>query len=236
MANTETFTFEYMHNILSSSQWFCSLPDRLATTLIEQSKIKTLNDQQCLHQKHDLADGFHCVLSGRIRISNYSLEGKELVLTWMQPGNWFGEISLFDGLPRTHDAHAEGVTTLLKLSKSSFDEILKKNSQWYPYFMNLLCQRLRTTFMLIDETGCLSLKGQLCKRLLLMQQGLELQNNPQQNYELVVSQDTLAQLINSTRQTVNRILQELQANQVIKLKYGKLVILNTKQLEKLSQM
>jgi CRP-like cAMP-binding protein len=143
---------------------------------------------------------------------------------------------LFDGLPRTHDAHAEGITTVLKLPKNNFDEMLQENSAWYPYFMALLCQRLRATFMLIDETGCLSLKGQLCKRLLLMQQGLELQNSPQQNYELIVSQDMLAQLINSTRQTVNRILQALQADKVIQLKYGKLVILNTAKLEVLSQI
>ena len=60
-----------------------------------------------LHQKNDLADGFYCVLTGRIRVSNFTVEGKELVLTWIQPGNWFGEISLIDGLPRTHDGHAE---------------------------------------------------------------------------------------------------------------------------------
>ena len=42
--------------------------------------------------------------------------------------------------------------------------------------MRLLCQRVRATFSLIDETGCLSLKGQLCKRLSLLQQGLEEQH------------------------------------------------------------
>jgi CRP-like cAMP-binding protein len=221
--------------ILKQNPWFASLPDDLANELQQKCKIKHLNDKQILHQKNDLADGFYCVLTGLIRASNFTLEGKELVLTWIQPGNWFGEISLIDGQPRTHDAHAEGATTLLMCPKAVFDFLLGEHNQWQIHIMRLLCQRVRATFDLIDETGCLSLKGQLCKRLSLLHKGLEEQQQTMTD-ELSISQDALAQLIHSSRQTVNKILQSLQAEQVIKLRYGKIVILNRLALEKLSQI
>ena len=225
-----------IRQILSKNAWFASLPDSLADKLIERGKLKVLHHQQLLHQKNDCADGFHCVVSGRIRVSNFTVEGKELVLTWIQPGNWFGEISLIDGQPRTHDAHSENTTTLLKISKLTFEQLFIEHHGWSHHIMRLLCQRVRSTLSLIDETGCLSLKGQLCKRLSLMQQELGEQQKQSQSMELPISQDALAQLIHSSRQTVNKILQSLQADKVIALRYGKVVILNMLALEELSQI
>lgn len=223
-----------IRKILSQNAWFASLPESLANKVLEKGKIKVLNDQQILHQKNDSADGFYGVISGRIRVSNFTVEGKELVLTWIQPGNWFGEISLIDGQPRTHDAHAEDTTTLLKLPKSAFEQLFKEHHEWSQHIMRLLCQRVRATFSLIDETGCLSLKGQLCKRLSLMHQGLEEQQS--KSMEITISQDALAQLIHSSRQTVNKILQSLQTENVIALHYGKIIILNKVTLEALGQI
>lgn len=225
-----------IRKVLSQNAWFASLPESLADRLLEKGKYKVLYDQQILHQKNDSADGFHCVVSGKVRISNYTVEGKELVLTWIQPGNWFGEISLIDGQPRTHDAHAEGPTTILKVPNSAFEQLFTQHHDWSQHIMRLLCQRVRATFSLIDETGCLSLKGQLCKRLSLLQQGLEEQQQPSQSMQLRISQDALAQLIHSSRQTVNKILQGLQADNVIALRYGKIVILNKIALEELGQI
>jgi CRP-like cAMP-binding protein len=224
-----------IRQILTQNPWFASLSMPLRDKLLEKGKLKILHNQQILHQKNDQADGFYCVLNGRIRISNFTVEGKELVLTWIQPGNWFGEISLIDGQPRTHDGHAEEATTLLKVSKASFEQLFKDHHDWSQHIMRLLCQRVRATFSLIDETGCLSLKGQLCKRLSLLQQGLEEQHNSM-TAELAISQDALAQLIHSSRQTVNKILQGLQKENVISLKYGKIIILNQFALEQLSQI
>lgn len=223
-----------IRQILLQNQWFASLPIDLADELLTKAKLKTLHDQQNLHQKNDLADGFYCVVSGRIRVSNFTVEGKELVLTWIQAGNWFGEISLLDGQPRTHDAHSQGDTTLLKVSKADFEHLFIHHPQWSKFIMRLLCQKVRATFSLIDETGCLSLKGQLCKRLSLMYQGLEEQQS--KNKEITISQDALAQLIHSSRQTVNKILQNLQSENVISVRYGKIMILDRLALEAMTQI
>lgn len=224
-----------VRKILIQNAWFASLPISLADKLLEIGKLKILRTQQILHQKNDSADGFYCVVSGRIRVSNFTVEGKEMVLTWIQPGNWFGEISLIDNQPRTHDAHAEDTTTLLKVPKPAFEQLFREHQEWSKFIMRLLCQRVRATFSLIDETGCLSLKGQLCKRLSLMHQGIHEQRHTKA-IELVISQDALARLIHSSRQTVNKILQSLQVEKIIELRYGKIIILNRKVLEERGQM
>jgi CRP-like cAMP-binding protein len=69
-----------------------------------------------------------------------------------------------------------------------------------------------------------------------MQQGLQEQNKYTKSFEIKISQDALAQLIHSSRQTVNKILQDLQSDNVIALRYGKIVILNRSVLQELGQI
>ena len=221
--------------ILLKSQWFSDLPAPIVDQLVAICKPKKLHASELLHRKNDPAEGLYCVLSGRIRISNYSLQGKELILTWLQPGSWFGEISLFDGLPRTHDARAEEATELLKIPASAFSTLLAEQPLLYPHFMRLLCQRIRATFSLIEESGTLSLKGQLCKRLLLLGEGLEQQKGSDKPLVLSLSQESLALLLHTTRQTVNKLLQEVQREGAIKVHYGKITLLKHKTLLALSQ-
>lgn len=225
-----------IRQILLLNPWFNQLPDGVIDKLVEQCKVKTLKKSQILHARNDTADGFYCVLDGRIRVSNVNSEGKEMVLTWLSKGAWFGEISLFDGLPRTHDAHADQDTSLLMLPNSAFQKLLKEQPQLYPHFMRLLCQRIRATFSLIDETGGLSLKGQLAKRLLLLCNGLSQTNAAEKISRVKISQESLAQMINSSRQTVNKLLNELKRENIITSAYGKIEILDFSQLEKLSEI
>ncbi|MFT4937450.1 MAG: CRP/FNR family cyclic AMP-dependent transcriptional regulator [Paraglaciecola sp.] len=228
--------FNKVKPILLKSNWFSSLPDDVINQLVSLSKPKKLTPGQLLHRKNDPADGLYCVISGRIRVSNYTLEGKELVLTWLQPGSWFGEISLFDGLPRSHDAHAEEASELLKIPSTSFALLLAQQPNLYPHFMRLLCQRLRATFSLIDETGSLSLKGQLCKRLLLLADGLEQQAPKTGELRLSISQESLALLLHTSRQTINKLLQQLQRQKLLSVHYGRISILDKTKLAALSQI
>lgn len=231
---------EQIEMLFKRNEWFTQLPENVIHALVSMSKTKYLNKHQQLHAKGDDADGLYCVLDGKIRISNVNSHGKEMVLTWLEDGNWFGEISLFDGLPRTHDAFAESDTQLLMLPNPTFQSLLREQPTLYPHFMRLLCQRIRATFALIDETGGLSLTGQLAKRLLLLASGLigshPEKNNAEETPSIKVSQESLAQMINSSRQTVNKLLNELKQQKIIGNRYGCIEILDINALKKLSEI
>lgn len=227
---------ETIKPILTQNPWFKSLPESAIDLLVTLCKTKNLKKGQLLHAKNGPADGLYCVLSGRIRVSNVDSEGKEMVLTWLDAGNWFGEISLFDGLPRTHDAYADMNTQLLKLPVQEFQGLLTRHPELYPHFMVLLCQRIRATFSLIDESGSLGLEGQLAKRLLLLTGGLEHPVSHSSSREIRISQETLAQMINSSRQTVNKLLQQWRKDKVVSMGYGTVKLKNTDYLRRLCQM
>lgn len=217
--------------------WFQTLPESIIEELVALCKPKTLSKGQRLHAKNDPPDGLFCVTSGKIRISNVNHQGKEMVLTWLEQGSWFGEISLFDNLPRTHDAHAQCDTELVKLPTHSFHALLKHHPELYPHFMVLLCQKIRATFALIDETGGLSLQGQLAKRLILLSNNLGQSTvNTSLEVQVEISQESLAHMLNSSRQTVNKLLQSLQNQGVLRVEYGKITLLDQVSLRAMSEV
>lgn len=231
---------EHVIPTLLKSPWFAALSANLQQAIVEVATIKTLKSGQYLHRKGDEVDGLYCLLIGKLRISNLTLNGQELILTWLHAVSWFGEISMFDGLPRTHDAIAEQDCQLVKISNQHFTALLQQFPSYYPHFIQLLCQRVRNSFILIDEMASLSLKGQLCRRLLLLINGLEINTYTPNNeinisHKLAISQESLALMLHSSRQTVNKILHELQNAGVLTITYGQITVFNKRALIEISQ-
>ncbi|MBF7072338.1 Crp/Fnr family transcriptional regulator [Glaciecola sp. MH2013] len=219
---------------LMSNDWFSSLPIDVIDKLVSLCKLKTIDTGQYLIARNGPADGMYCLVEGKLRISNVNQQGKEMVLTWISPGTWFGEISLFDGLPRTHDSIAETQSTLLLLPAKSFHELLAEHPELYPHFMKQLCRRLRSVFSVLDEANGLSLKQQLMKRLLMLSDAWRFSDSQitsPQAIDIEVSQEALARLLNTSRQTINKLLQELQAEALISLGYRSITLLQPQALD-----
>jgi len=105
--------------------------------------VRRLGDGALLSTRGAPAAEWVGVASGAVRVSSVSLSGKQVTLTYVEPGTWFGDIALFDGMPRTHDAHAHGATTLLTVRKADFKDLLSQHVELYDALLRLNCRRLR---------------------------------------------------------------------------------------------
>ena len=104
---------------LENGQWFRLLPSALQEQLLREGRLLRLSAGQRLFSRGDPPCGLYAVLSGSMRVGAVSRQGKEALLTLVEAPYWFGEISLFDGLPRTHDAYAEGPCQLMQVPQSA---------------------------------------------------------------------------------------------------------------------
>ena len=217
-------------SLLQQSQWFLDLPADCKTAFLQCAKIKRYVDQEVIHTKDEIGNGLFYVCSGKIRISNFTPEGKEVVLTWLKRDQWFGEISIFDELPRTHQATADEESLLINIAHKDFRKMLPKYPQLYEHFMPIFCRRIRLLFELIEEARTLPVKFQLVKRLLHLS---NFDVGVADNDELIldVSQESLALMLNTTRQSVNRWLNELQSEGLITLSYNKIEIPSLQNLQ-----
>jgi CRP-like cAMP-binding protein len=206
------------------NDWFGDLPTEVTAQLRALSVIRHFRDGELLHAKGDPPDGLYSVISGRVRISTVGGDGKEILVGAFEPGSWWGEISLFDGLPRTHDAHAVGDTDILLLPQDRFHALLQSQPQLYPHFVKMLCSKLRLAFSHIEDVTLLPLPERLAKRLLLLADIYGEDTPAGRRIALHLPQEDLGQMLGASRQSVSKALKGFEAKGWIALEYGQVTI------------
>ncbi|MBW8777640.1 MAG: cyclic nucleotide-binding domain-containing protein, partial [Burkholderiales bacterium] len=160
--NNPILTIEEQNNI-DAGPWFSSLSDELRAAILSRAVVRRLPDGAPLASRGSPAEDWCGVAKGAVRVSSVSLSGKQVSLTYVEPGTWFGDIALFDGLPRTHDADAHGATTLLSVRKADFKELLQQHVELYDALLRLNCRRLRIMFNLVEDLNTRPLSARLAK-------------------------------------------------------------------------
>jgi len=210
---------------LHASSWFGTLDARLQDALIDIAAVRRLGAGEVLFRRGDAPDGLYCVVEGTICIGATSADGREALLAVLEPVNWFGEIGVFDRQPRTHDARADGNTTLLHMPQAALIALLDATPALLHAFALLLTHKLRLTFTVLEETALLPAAVRVARRLLLMAEGYgDLRLGSRR--VLRVPQEQLAQLLALSRQTVNQVLKEFQARGILKVAYGEIELLD----------
>lgn len=221
------------HQRLLEGHWFSALSANLQTRLLAIAAVRQLDAGQRLFRRGDPPCGLYAVLEGAMRIGAAGYNGKEALLTLVEPPNWFGEISLFDGQPRTHDAFAEGPTRLLHIPHAAILALLEQQPQHWRDFALLTSHKLRLAFIALEDISLLPAAPRLARRLLLIAQNYGEAGSARRVLHL--AQEALASMLGLSRQTTNQILKELQAQGVVRLAYGEIEILDLARLQQAAQ-
>ena len=90
-----------MTNLLAGSQLFSAFPAEALGELAMQAVIKNVPEKGVIFEKGDPGSEMFAILQGRVKISSFSADGKEVIFTILESGDFFGETSLLDDLPRS---------------------------------------------------------------------------------------------------------------------------------------
>lgn len=209
-------------------------PDEL-DRLVAMATERSFRGGQVIFQKGEPGTSLMAVLSGRVRISAYSEDGKEMILNIVEPGQLFGEIALLDGKERTADATAMGSTALLVLDRRHFVPFLERNPKIAVRLLELLCERVRRTSELVENVAFLDFSARLARLLARLAESYgEARADGAVRINLRLSQQDLGNLIATTRESVNRQLSAWQQDGLIALEQGRITILDPDALEDLS--
>lgn len=218
--------------LLRAGAWFRLLPPELQAGLLAAAQVRRLEVGQRLFARGDPPDGLYAIASGGLRMSSVSADGKEAVLALAEPPQWFGEIALFDGQPRTHDVWAESRSVLLHVPQAELLRLLQAQPAWWQDFGLLLAQKLRLAFSAMEEAALLPPAGRLARRLVAMAGSYGSAENPRR--ELQLPQETLGLMLSLSRQTVNQLLKQFEAEGAIRLGRGSIEIVDLERLRVLA--
>ncbi len=156
--------------------------------------------------KDDPGESMFIVEDGAVRIYVPGTQGADLTLAVMQPGEFFGDLSLLDGRPRSASAEAARNTTLLTLEREDLTELVLSRPQAALAILTVIAARLRETDQMASDLAFLDVSGRLARRL------LDLASTNGKDHEdgvlinATITQEELANMIGVTRESVNRNL------------------------------
>jgi CRP/FNR family cyclic AMP-dependent transcriptional regulator len=219
---------------LCANPWFGGLPAPERRAVLAAAERQKLAPGEMLFRQGDAVPpgtgAFYGLVSGTIKASSLREDGKEAILVLLEAGNWFGEISLIDQQPRTHDATALGEAEVLAVPRAAFDALMKR-----PAFAHAVCRmlagRVRSLYGMVEDATLRSTRARVARRLLLLARGDATQAKDARP-AVPVSQEALAMMLGITRQTLSKELRGLVAAGAVVLGYGRIEIASIGRLER----
>lgn len=212
---------------INAGRWFSSLSPSLRHDILRCAFVKRYKDGDLIAARGDPPQEWIACARGAVRVSSTSISGKQVTYTYVEPGIWFGDVAIFDGDARTHDAYAHGDTTLLCVAKSDFHKILANHVELYEALLRLQARRIRQLFGLVEDLNTLPLRARLAKQLLHLVRSYGvpcLRDSGEVRIGLQLAQEELAQLLGASRQRVNQELKAMERESTIRIEPGGLVI------------
>jgi CRP/FNR family transcriptional regulator, cyclic AMP receptor protein len=222
---------------INTGRWFSSLSPSLRHDILRCAYVRRYRDGDLIAARGEPPESWIACAKGAVRVSSTSVSGKQITLTYVEPGIWFGDVSIFDGDRRTHDAYAHGESTILCVAKADFMKILAVHTELYEAMLRLHARRIRQLFGLVEDLNTLPLRARLAKQLvhLVRSYGVpNLDNGAEMRISLQLAQEELAQLLGASRQRVNQELKSMERDGVLRIEPAGLVIRDRVALSKIT--
>ena len=212
---------------INGGRWFSTLSPSLKHDILRCAYVKRFKDGELIAARGEPPEEWIACAKGAVRVSSTSISGKQITLAYVEPGIWFGDVAIFDGDRRTHDAYAHADTTILCVAKADFKKILALHAELYEALLRLHARRIRQLYGLVEDLNTLPLRARLAKQLLHLVRSYgvpSLSDATEVRIGLQLAQEELAQLLGASRQRVNQELKSMERDGAIRIEQGGLVV------------
>jgi CRP-like cAMP-binding protein len=185
-----------------------------------------------LFNEGETSDRVVLLLSGRVKVSYFTEEGKEVVLAVRSPGDILGELSALDGEPRSATATALETVEALLLTAGQFRDFLCGQPQAAVVLLEMLARRLRDADRKRVEFGAYDTVGRVARRLLELADRFGEPDQDGIRIALPLSQDELAGWVGASRKAVGNALGWMRERGLIETRRRGLTIRDMTELRK----
>ena len=209
--------------LLAATDLFRDLSDDEVESIVSASRQVDLQRGDVLFAEDDESSEMYLVDSGRLAMTQRSIDGRESVIALMERGDLFGEMPLFDGLGRSTEARALEPSTVTIIGYAPVQTIYDARPQLLWSVVSMLSQRLRSTDAALADSVFLDVTGRTAKRLLEMADGAD-------EFSLPVTQEELAGMVGASRERVNKAIASFIKLGWLEQRDRKYVIIDREQL------
>ena len=203
---------------------FSELTDDDVASLARLSSRRRYPKDQVVFFENEEGDFFFMILEGRIKVTILGDDGREVILTVLGPGDFFGEMALLDNEPRSATAIAVEDSELLSLHRTDFQTVLTENRSITSALIKSLTARLRKANHQISTLALLDVYGRVARVIAEMarDEGRRLRDG-RIAFRRATHQE-IANRIGTTRETVTRMLKDLERQGLIHIEGKEIVV------------
>jgi CRP-like cAMP-binding protein len=215
---------------------FAGLDNDGLAALAAEMRARRFRRGEVLFHQGDPGDALFVVTRGAVKISLPNEEGDEAIIATIRDGQFFGELALLDGAPRSATATALEPTETLVLPRSRFRDLIATEPALRDALLATLAAELRRLTTHVEELHFLDITGRLAARLThLAESDGEVAVDGTVRLDAPLTQTDLASMIGATRQSVNKLLGLFADDGLLRLERDAIVILDRDGLARMAR-
>ena len=224
-------------DLLKGVELFSELNEEQLGMIANLVIVKNFNrDETVVLEGDDSVQALYLIATGSVQVYMTGIDGRETILSFLERGDFFGEMSLIDGEPRSASVRTVTDAKLLVIHRESFLSLIRKSPEIAMALMSELCKRLRKANKQIGSLSTMSVSGRVAGTLLnLMQERGVRIHTDNGNMVTVIhnrpTQQQLADMSGTTRETVSRICSLLVRTNAIAMTGKDIVIFDEDMLQ-----
>ncbi len=206
-----------MPNILRRIPLFSSLKDDELEAIYKLSYIRKCTKDSIILLENEGGDTLFIIISGKVKVTTFSESGKEVIFSILNEGDFFGDMSLMDGKPRSATVISIEDSELRLLRRNDFIKLVEEHPGISLKLLEELTTRLRKADERIESLAILDVTGRVAGILLQL---ADERGEKTDNGVVIKSRPThqeLANMVGTTRETVTRVLKQLENKKYINM-------------------
>lgn len=220
--------------LLERIEIFADLDDRERDALLEMTATRRVASKEVLCRKGDPGNQLYGVLSGRLKVMAGGKDGKEFVFSVMGPGEVIGEIAIVDSGPRSATVIALEPSNLMTLQRRELIHFIERHPRVAMQLAAVLARRVRRLSTYAEDAHFLPLPSRMAKTLLALTGTYD--GDPDGPIDIRLNQQDLADMVGTTRESVNKQLNTWEDDELVGLKRNHVIILDRDSLEAIAEL
>lgn len=219
------YSREELTEFLSCSGVFSTCNKDEIDYILSQLKTSHYKNETVVAHREDIGDQVRFVIKGSLNVVATSLDGKEVRFPPIGPHRWIGWISCFNNQALSHDWVATAKSDIIAIPGGVIRKLCENNPDLYPKVMTEINSQFK---LLMNWTEFVSLHSLTARVRMLIQILAQISAAPMDDkpgwLQVDVTQEHLASFLNLSRQTANKLLVELEKEDLISIGYRKILI------------
>jgi CRP/FNR family cyclic AMP-dependent transcriptional regulator len=225
-----------IRELLSNIPLFEGLSNTDLDIVAQRVRPRRYKENDTIFHKDDPGVALYAIVEGKVKIHNETPDGQDCIITIFSEGEFFGDLSMIDGNPRSADATTMEPSELLMLTRDDLMDILERYPRISRCLLVTIAGRLRRTTELLVKTTTLDVNGRLAMQLNWLAEQHGRVTTQGIRIDLHLTQTDLGNLVGASRESVNKVLGYFRRMGWITLEDGnRITIKDQKALERVCE-